>query len=102
MISMLGVGGTAQVISLVLTLLLVILDIHSNANNQASLRACIVWPSWTFFLIFAVGNAVSTLFVPVMAPEIVAREWFSQISDLSRAFAYAVIGVVSFEVVLAN
>jgi hypothetical protein len=102
MISMLGVGGTAQVFSLALTLLFVINDIHSNANNQVSLRACMAWPYWTFFLTFAVGNAIATLFVPVMAPELVVRAWFDQISDVSRAFAYAAIGVVSFEVIFAN
>jgi len=102
MVSMLGVGGTAQVIALGLTLLFVINDIHANANNQVSLRACAMWPSFVFFLVFAIGNALATLFVPVMAPEFVVREWFGQISDGSRAFAYAVIGVASFEVILAN
>jgi uncharacterized membrane protein YjfL (UPF0719 family) len=100
--SYLGVGGVAQVFSLALTFLFVVNDIHTNANNQVSLRASAIWPSLTLFLTFAVGNAVATLFVPIMAPEIAARQFFDPLGDWPRAFIYAVLGVVSFEVIFSN
>lgn len=102
MFSAVGVVGMAQIISLALTFLFVINDIHSSANNQVSLRACAIWPSLAFFLTFAVGNAVATLLVPLMAPEIIVREWTEELNDFSLALTYALAGVLGFEGIISN
>lgn len=102
MMSFLTIGVAAQLISLGLTFLFVVNDIHSSANNQVSLRACAIWPSFTFFLTFAIGNAIATLFVPIMVPGFVATQFFDPLNDFARAFTYAVLGVIGFEVILSN
>lgn len=102
MVSMLGVGGLAQLMALGFTLLFVVNDIHASANSQVSFRACVMWPSVNFFLIFAVGNAIATMFVPILVPAVIETTWFDQLSDGYRALTYAFIGVVANQTILSN
>ena len=96
-----GIAVATVVLSVPLTFLLVALDIHRSAAGEARFRAC-AFASLPFFTFFAVCNAVTALFVPLMAPEWATRTLLEPLPDLFRPLAYAFLGVVAFEVIISH
>jgi hypothetical protein len=91
--------GTAVGLSLLVTFLLVTTDVHHHAK-KARFWVCAV-SSLRYFAFLGMGNAVSTVFVPVMAPSSV-NAWFDTLAVWVRPFVYAVIGVFAFRGVVSR
>jgi hypothetical protein len=95
------VAGAAIVIALLLTLAVVTADVHRSTGGQAKRRTCML-ASAQFYGIFAAGNAVATLLVPLMAPWWIQTIFFEPLPVWYRPLVYAFIGVVAFEGIISH